>query len=221
MKRILILAAALSLVVAGIAFAGVQGTPHDLSSGAGEICVACHTPHMAVASTSGPLWNRSAPAATYTYYTSATFDMSLPALVLGPQSLACMTCHNGLGSTVVNSPGPANPNPVPYTLAAAAGTSILPGGYTDSFSNLTEDLRDDHPVGFEYVNTEDTTNSFPAAAGNMIAGTYPVYGANLKFECATCHDVHSTTVPTQSPVYFLRRDNAGSAMCGDCHVLKF
>src|SRR5512147_2810636 len=100
MKRIFGLSFCLVLAFAAISFAaagpGLTGTQHDLSGGTGEICVACHTPHAAVASTSGPLWNRTQAAVAYRYYSNSTFEMDSPALALGAQSLACMTCHNGI-----------------------------------------------------------------------------------------------------------------------------
>ncbi len=221
MKKVLALILCMLLVFAVAAMAGLTGTPHDLSGGAGEICVACHTPHAAVAATEGPLWNRSAPAAVYTYYTSATFDMSAPALSLGPQSLACMTCHNGLGSTIVNGPGSGVGTTAPYAVAASGTNSIG----SNAFSNIGTDLTNDHPVGFTYVAGPDTQGeNFPAVgAGNLIAGTYPIFGGT-KFECGTCHDVHNTvTYPGQgaTQVNFLKASNAGSAMCGACHISKF
>lgn len=219
MKKIIILAAAMVFAAAGVAMAGVSGTPHDLSGGTGEICVACHTPHGADTSVvTTVLWNRVQAAQTYNVYSSATFDMDAPVpAITEPQSLACLVCHNGVASTLTNYPGTGN------TLITAI-YNVDVSDLTSGESNLGLDLRNDHPVGFVYNNLADTTNNFPAATGGIINGTYgdyPLYGAsNNTFECATCHDVHNSVILVKAPTYFLRANNTQSNMCGDCHVTK-
>ncbi len=217
MKRILVLAAILTLVMAGAAFAGVSGTLHDLSGGTGQICVACHTPHGAQSSSNGPLWNRNYDnsATTYTTYTNTgTFDMG-PVVGLGPQSLACLSCHDGTASQLVNYPGPgaANSN---YDLTSTSFNN------QNNNSLINTDLTDDHPVGFVYNPGADAqVNNFPTAVNGVIANVFPLYGAsNNTFECATCHDVHNIAHPARDPVYFLRTSNNQSALCGACHTAK-
>lgn len=217
MKKLLVATLFITLILAGVALAGVVGTKHDLTVGSqGYVCAGCHTPHAAADQTNGPLWNRTQAAQAYTFYSSATFDMSLPALNLGPQSIACLTCHNGVGSALVNFPGPGGSgNPV--TLVGDGNTIDV----TD-FSDIGTDLTNDHPVGFEFDQTEDT--NFETAAA-ITAGGLVLYGANDKFECATCHDVHNKAVyPDQGvvggQVYFLRISNTNSAMCTLCHTDK-
>ncbi|NJD54778.1 MAG: hypothetical protein FIA94_00030 [Nitrospirae bacterium] len=229
MKRILGLSFCLVLAFAAVSFAagaGLTGTQHDLSGGTGEICVACHTPHAAVASTSGPLWNRTQTSPTYRYYSNATFEMDSPALALGAQSLACMTCHNGVASSIVNGPGSGVGNVAPYALGASATNTIG----ANSFSNIgwgaldnNNALTNDHPVGFTYVpGTDLQNNGFPAidAGNNNITGTaMPTFAG--KIECATCHDVHNQAYAAgANEVNFLRQATAGSAMCIACHVTK-
>ncbi len=219
MKKVLIIAAVVVLVAAGIAVAGVGNTPHDLRGtaavgGSQEVCAACHTPHHAQDQTNGPLWNRSQATQSYTFYSSATFDMTNGGtLSLGPQSLACMTCHNGQQSSLVNAPGPGTGGGVTWTPTFTRG------------GDIGLDLSNDHPVGFAYVpGADQQNNGFPAVANNMIANTYPVYGTTNQFECATCHDVHDTVTyagKNNTAVYFLRKSNAGSQMCADCHVNRF
>ncbi|MBI5211852.1 MAG: hypothetical protein HY957_00575, partial [Nitrospirae bacterium] len=78
-KVLVLVVAAIVLLGAGVALAGISSTKHNLSSGgpgtvkasAGqqndEICVYCHTPHFAnTGFTGAPLWNKATPAATYT-----------------------------------------------------------------------------------------------------------------------------------------------------------
>lgn len=226
MKRLIIVSLMLVLVMAGAAFAGVSGTPHQIVAG-GEVCVGCHTPHGAVASTNGPLWNRSQDAQTYTPYASATFEMDAIAVsITAPQSIACLTCHNGVASNIVNAPGPGNVGGAAYNIAAGqiANWDASP----NAFANIGTDLTNDHPIGFTYnPGIDSQLNTFPAlvGAGNSkqvgATGMWVYSNTNADaMECATCHDVHNQAVPTQSPVYFLRMANTGSAMCLACHTAK-
>lgn len=247
MKKVFLTFLALALVLcAGTAvWAIVEGTPHDVNvmrDGTGlEICAMCHTPHAADAQ--NPLWNRSQTVPTYDMYTSDTFDMvDATATVPGSVSALCMVCHNGVASTLVNYPGPANVN------ALDLGPSMMDFGTGDaalrsSFTNLGTDMANDHPISFKYDPAlDDVTdaNGFPAAilvsTGTknrmMIPGTganYPLYGAAQdRMECATCHSVHHTAayngplmdngISAGTQVFFLRTDNADSMMCTDCHT---
>ena len=219
-----------TIFVIGIAtyvWAIVMGTPHELAP---EPCAMCHTPHHA--SGQYPLWNRLQvlPADSYLMYDSATFDMKSTPLnqPRSPSSL-CLTCHNGIASSLVNYPGPCSETDTAYDLEIAG------------CADLDTDLRDDHPISFDYTdagialdNVIDK-NLFPPAvpfAGGRLAipGTsltfYPLYGApgDRWFECATCHSVHHTE-PDYDPVatnqvYFLRHDNTNSELCRDCHTAK-
>jgi hypothetical protein len=74
----------------------------------GEICVYCHTPHGANGSVTLPLWNRTIKATTYTTYdqlrtSTLTQTVSQP----GPNSVACLTCHDGQTAvdSIINMPG--------------------------------------------------------------------------------------------------------------------
>ena len=80
MKRIfavMAVLAAVALIGAGIAMAGISNTKHNLSNSAtptrtfyststNEICVFCHTPHNA--SGTQPLWNRTVNNLGFTVY---------------------------------------------------------------------------------------------------------------------------------------------------------
>lgn len=224
MKKIIVLSFCLVMVFAAVSFAatGLTGTQHQLGT---EICVGCHTPHAAVSNTNGPLWNRTQAATTYQYYTNTTFDMNAPALALGAQSLACMTCHNGIASTIVNGPGSGTGDQANYALGGSSTNTIG----SNSFSNIgwgaldnNNDLTNDHPVGFTYIPGSDLQdNGFPAIDANgKITGTnMPTFGG--KIECATCHDVHNQSyASTAVEVNFLRQTTVGSAMCIACHTTK-
>ena len=211
MKKILVLVLAGILTFSVAAIAGLTGTPHQLGT---EICVACHTPHAAIAGY-GPLWNRNDSGGTYTLYTSATFTGTNAANALGGQSLACMTCHNGLASTIVNGPGTDAGTTAPYNLAA---------GQVNGFANVGQDLTNDHPVGFTYsagTTDPDGGDVWPAVVAGKINNVYPIYSGQM--ECATCHDVHNSASYAgqgSTQVYFLRATNVNSAMCTTCHTNK-
>ena len=73
----------------------------------GAICVYCHTPHGANKQITAPLWNRTVNAASnYTIYDKPTTLMR-PIGLPGPNSLTCLSCHDGTISidSVLNMPG--------------------------------------------------------------------------------------------------------------------
>ncbi|MEJ8836426.1 cytochrome c3 family protein [Ramlibacter sp. AN1133] len=73
-----------------------------------EVCVYCHTPHGANSNVALPLWNRTIKATTYqTYNQLGTASLTQPVTQPGPNSLACLSCHDGqVGvDSVINMPG--------------------------------------------------------------------------------------------------------------------
>ena len=85
----------------------------------GEVCVYCHTPHGANASSGAgmPLWNRTVnPSLNYELYTDAiatTLQLAgdqitdSGAISPGPASLTCLSCHDGVTAidSIINMPG--------------------------------------------------------------------------------------------------------------------
>jgi predicted CXXCH cytochrome family protein len=146
---------------------GGTGGVH-VTTGTSEICVFCHTPHGGQIGTA-PLWNKNLPSTTYQLYgstggESATLDGQV--LVVGSVSQACLSCHDGTQAmdNMVNAPGSggfsaggARPNAgAGYTwTAAVAGTGVMPAGVT----NLSGDLRNDHPIGVQYCGGGPTVAS--------------------------------------------------------------
>jgi hypothetical protein len=245
MKRVLIFALALTLVlgIAGLTIAGkdnpgIKNTPHDVYNMTGDTsiqpCAMCHTPHSGTGDY--PLWNRAIPGVVYEMYNSPSFDMNEGKQPQAPSAL-CLACHNGVYSSLVNYPGPGSIDNASYDYEMNPGLWAM----------LGTDLKDDHPVSFTYVPSKDNTqdsNEFPQPIPSPVTPDrkwipdttgnirYPLYGANHdQFECATCHAVHDTvnytgknfvggkSVGTQ--VFFLRKDNAGSSMCADCHRARW
>jgi predicted CXXCH cytochrome family protein len=193
------LAAGMSAVWGG----SIVGTPHDLSGkgwGTTELCKFCHTPHLAQAVVGAPLWNHQTTTASYTLYSSATFQgtSSQP----GPTSKLCLSCHDGTVAT-----------------DSFANGGVLQGGThmmtTTNRVGFGGSLSSDHPISFNYnaalvaldpaLVTPQSTNYVDAAH------SIPLY--NGKLECASCHSTHDNTFTR-----FLRISNAGSALCLKCHV---
>jgi predicted CXXCH cytochrome family protein len=136
----------------------ITNSKHDLSStstggnsfsGTGEICVFCHTPHGSDATAAVPLWNRSLTGlATYTTYDQlGTSTLNGTILPVGSASIACLSCHDGSTAlnTVSNTPGTGS--------TAMAGTwtgTLTTGKISGAFTNLSGDLKNDHPIGVQY-----------------------------------------------------------------------
>lgn len=223
MKKILILAIAVSLIVAGIALATVISSKHDLRPAAGpglkagaatntnQVCVFCHHPHRgpsALGVTSLLLWNVNRDTSTYptwTTYTSPTMDGVTVGDTMGAidrqTSIACLSCHDGvvgMGS-VVRQP----------STGTIVATDI---GIPERIQLDTINFTDDHPVDFTYPET-DAEIAAPAA----ITATYPLDSGILR--CTTCHDVHNVAYPA-GQIQFLRGTMLDSGMCRDCHLCK-
>ena len=235
-------AVALGLIVAGGAWAQDTGltsilqTRHNLStsgtgaihvtSGTGEVCVFCHTPHGADTLVSAPLWNRLVPASSgYTLYNSPTLDAQ-PTQPTGV-SLACLSCHDGTIAfdALRNLPGSGGFTETPsadgtsnWTFQGASNKK-MPAGIT----NIGTDLRNDHPVSMTYTDARSPSSTVGDGSTAYTVGFKPVLAGDLigtggvrlytgQVQCASCHDPHRANTQT-----FLRVDNTGSALCLTCH----
>lgn len=241
MKRIIFTAFALSLMYAATASAMITVTKHNFSAGAGaggqarnvylttsgsgneaagEVCVFCHTPHGA--SSSAPLWNRQmATAGAYSPYTSSTLDAPGANGDRQPKgiSLACLSCHDGTIAidALRNAPGSGN------FIEAATARDWAWTGLTAAdklnagVTNLTQDLRTQHPISIQYPNVGSGTvfdpkfyvpgGSHSSGAKYFVeSGTGATAGmddhevrlyvtnadADVFVECASCHNPHGT-----------------------------
>lgn len=251
MKKVLIVLLAIAmLTMAGIALAGItnpgiNGTPHNIPGVASktntavgaEPCAFCHTPHVPVSGEpTYPLWNRSQLTQTYTMYTSRTFQMSSTSATkvdtaVDSSTRACMQCHNGQVSTLLNYPGRGTNSTTPDKTKYDFVVSDAAFAY---LGNLGTDLRQEHPVAFTYVASVDTDeNNFPTPVSNKVASRFPLFSTGSALGdmmgCGTCHEPHDRYVYTgkgSTQVYFLRNatganGNADSAMCRACHVNKW
>lgn len=236
----------------------VVGSAHDLSAGAladsygkdtagnggiNQVCVFCHTPHNANgAMTGAPLWSKTIPAGPYQVYQSASIQSTVGQP--GPVSLACLSCHDGTiaMATVafgmrkdkgLNADGAfravlhGRADPADYGSPAndelAVGASMRTGD-----PNLSTDLRNDHPVGLQYVAGTGAGSRWLNDTATF-ANKAKLFGpAKDQVECASCHEVHNQgTGPwdvrtdggaSEQGYLFLKSSMKGSALCLTCHI---
>ncbi|HZZ84749.1 MAG TPA: cytochrome c3 family protein [Anaeromyxobacteraceae bacterium] len=198
MKRIALLIAAVAWAGTASAFSptSVVGSSHDLSAtgkdvnsaatqAQGQVCVYCHMPHNA-SNVGAPLWNRTNSTSSFQMYSSAnssTFvlnaaDTNTAARAVGPVSLACLSCHDGV--TAFNSlnqtPMIDSDNNVFASSYTFATTGTTPAAVTNmaqasapgaGSADLGTDLTNDHPISFTYdsalASLKGTTLRDPAA----------------------------------------------------------
>jgi len=185
--------------------ASVVDTAHNLSAaGPGNvravsenlICEFCHTPHSS--SPTAALWNRRTPTATYIPYSSST-AIAQPGQPTG-DSLLCLSCHDGtiaLGEMINRG----------NAVIMSGGNAVMPPG-----KGLTgTDLRNDHPISFEYSSTLAMQNGELAMPGSYNPRIR--LDGNGQLQCTTCHDAHDDVYGK-----FLVLPNIRSQLCTECHV---
>ena len=180
----------------------IINTKHNLSvSGPGtvkavsetEICLFCHTAHNSAPQS--PLWNRRDPGSNYLPYNSNTMKAK-PGQPTG-SSILCLSCHDGtvaLGSVLSRD-----------EIISFANTVNMPAGP----SNLTTDLRNDHPISFTYdllLAAADSELKSPAKIMSQIK--LP----NNQLQCTSCHDPHKDIYTK-----FLVASSQYSNVCNACH----
>lgn len=201
MKKFLLIIMAMAVFIAwgAIVNAGNQNirwTVHNLSStvptgstidrhwysdDTDQVCIFCHTPHHA--KPAQPLWNKVNPTQSFNMYTSSSTLSSVAKGVTapGPESLLCLSCHDGRtainvihngdvgidaqpadgGSKVLNFAGwgyynADNPN----NQALAMEITVFGTPYRANIGKTSIDgdgrfagtnLMDDHPISFSYA----------------------------------------------------------------------
>lgn len=180
----------------------IVDTKHNLSvTGLGtvksitesEICLFCHTAHNT--NPSGPLWNRNDPGSSYTLYGSSTMK-ALPGQPSG-SSILCLSCHDGtiaLGNVLSRG-----------SIISFANTVNMPPGP----SNLSTDLRNDHPFSFTYDAALATANGQLKTPGSLPS---QINLENNKLQCTSCHDPHKNIYTD-----FLVASTQNSNLCNACH----
>lgn len=181
----------------------IVNTPHNLSVSSSskikatsevEICLFCHTPHNS--RPIAPLWNRKDPGSNYTLYNSPTLQ-ALPGQPDG-NSILCLSCHDGtiaLGDLYNQK-----------SVIDFGAYSKLPSGK----SNLSTDLRNDHPISFVYSSSLSTSDGEIKDPSTL---SLNVKLENSKLQCTSCHDPHDN-----SNENFLVETNKYSNLCLSCHT---
>jgi hypothetical protein len=213
--RWLLWAAVTTVAAASVAAAAsVVDTKHNLSvSGKGpvkspeekEVCIFCHTPHRAIAST--PLWNHELSSeAFYKVYESSTLQ-ARPGQPTGSTRL-CLSCHDGtiaLGRVV------SRRVPIRVENTGPGGTIPL-----SSRANIGTDLSGMHPVSIKY--TEDVALAdgrlrWPVADPE---GRVKLDGQGM-VQCTACHDPHDDSRSDRYPFW---RKSTFDEVCEVCHRIR-
>lgn len=192
MKRTMIIAGLTlpgALVLCGLAWAGVEGSKHDLSNpeaGRDDVCGSCHVPHRPEPPTEKPAWDPNADL-------TRSFGNPIQKRIdPGRGTTMCLTCHDG-------------------TVAPDLVNGITPGGFTNKAAHgmfTAGGQTSNHPVGTEYPKVD---KEFAPVSSVLAGGTVTL--PDGKVECISCHDPHDTSgVP-----YMLVMSNARSALCLACH----
>lgn len=184
----------------------IVNTAHNLStSGTGnvkaitetDICKFCHMPH--IENPTAPMWNRDDPGVAYTLYNSSTLE-ALPGQPDGT-SIMCLSCHDGTIALGNIKSQTAN---IDFTSAT---------NKSHGKSNLSTDLRDDHPISFVYdAHLADADGELVQPASI----SPPVYIEKNKVQCTSCHDPHKNANSK-----FLVVSTQFSALCKSCHEKKY
>lgn len=204
----------------------VVGSRHDLSTSfTPQVCEFCHTPHGANTNLQAPLWNRAETTQTFTLYGSPTMNVTVGQPLVA--SRLCLSCHDGVNaSTVVHGnvvstkhdlvkpPGYAPPDMTSNPNCERCHADLYGGKRT---LILGTDLSNDHPISIAYPTpAQDPAFKTPTDAQKGWGGTsqneVKLYAGYI--ECGSCHNVHN---PDMAP--FLRKSNAGSALCLTCHKM--
>ncbi len=192
----------------------VVGSPHDLSVNSpwpiravseDRVCIFCHVPHNA--QPQAPAWNRFDPQLFYRVYQSSTTDARIDQ-PSGPSKM-CLSCHDGLMALGMVGAGANRPGDPPATDPIVMTRRYMPPGP----SNLTNDLSDDHPIGFRYDRAlfrRDRELRPPDAVSREIP-----LGKHKEVHCTACHDPHNNRLGN-----FLRITDRRSALCLTCHDLR-
>jgi hypothetical protein len=209
------------LLIFSMAFAGIEGSKHDLSTSGGitdkssdqdRICIFCHTPHNA--SPAIPLWNHEASVGPWTPYTGLDLDHTNWTAATGPNELSklCLSCHDGtVGvNSLVNGTNPT----------MGSGTELDATGKILSTRSayLDTDLSDDHPISFDYTLAQATDAELQTLTWVKSNSGLDFYGASEQsMECSTCHDVHEFGA-TADMQPFLNESISASNLCLKCHI---
>jgi predicted CXXCH cytochrome family protein len=158
-------------------------------------CNGCHTPHNAETLPGVPLWNGSETTATFTMYSSDTFQGIIDGQPSGDSKL-CLSCHDG-----------ANPD-------------FLWINPEHTFGG--DNLANSHPISFVYdsaLAALDGALKDPSEASTL-GGTVleDLLDPDSKVQCSSCHDVHTSGVGQSLLRGYDYGSQHGPELCRMCHI---
>ena len=191
---------------------------HWVNDDTDQICIYCHTPHHA--QPAQPLWNKVTPTQSFRMYTSSTTLSSAAkgAERPGPESLLCLSCHDGrtainvlhnssagvddgtgkkklaFGGIDYDPTAPPEISGIPMNIDTMTPTNIYRSnlGKTSDNRFAGDNLMDDHPISFSYVSAqieEGNTELHPIEHARSNGLRF--FGPNRdQLECSSCHDPH-------------------------------
>ncbi|WP_164880887.1 cytochrome c3 family protein [Aestuariirhabdus litorea] len=203
--------------------ADISSTKHNLSNaypeatdprevkatGESQICAFCHTPHGANLNAEGPLWNRNLSNETYITYDSSSMQANVDANPGGASKL-CLSCHDGtlaIGNVNVLE---GNTN-VSISMSGTGAGGVMPSGLglnTGFTRNLGTDLRNDHPISFDFDSSK--VGGRLAAADGELRDPQDADGTHIRTP-----DPKSSDPSVRHPLTPL--DKNGKVQCTSCH----
>ncbi|NOZ51880.1 MAG: hypothetical protein GXP08_01870 [Gammaproteobacteria bacterium] len=157
-----------------------------------EVCIYCHTPHGANTQVNAPLWNRTVNTNPYTIYDKPT-TLNRPIGQPGPNSLTCLSCHDGTISpdSIINMPGSGKYNEKAETTWNTAWLDSWGEGALEGHGRLREPTGPQDPGSCLRCHSKDgIVANFPFEAfviGEDLRNDHPVgiqypegpYGADV------------------------------------------
>ena len=209
---------------------GIANTPHNLSSTGTfvsndetDICIFCHTPHHG--GTELPLWNRQSTAASFNAYGTTLAGTYVADSDVGPASLACLSCHDGITSfdTLVNAPGKGGGVPVDMNWVFTVDGNTVSDVLTSKTSIIGTDLKNDHPVSVPYKENVASLRAKTTVISSieMTAGTLTAsLGSDASSRTATSNRWSvKGFISEDATIEDLLRD--GKVECVSCHDPHF
>lgn len=199
---------------------------HDLWNGqTGQPlgCETCHLPHTAPTYGKAYLWAwKSVPTSVKTYATdknqagSADLGMVTDRNQASSRSMLCLTCHDSTSANANGITGNVALGGLPYPLLATTGGAGDIGTQhpVNALVPATLDYQLVHPAA-------NVGNSANAATATIGPDSLPLWGADYRVQCTSCHDQHNDYTSDQGTAGgapFLRVANTnGVALCRECH----
>jgi predicted CXXCH cytochrome family protein len=211
---------ALVLLLAGaaqaVAASSIVGSPHDLTRTTPYLCEVCHVPQLSGQDAAWlPSWSRDRAGLGFAVYgvqpaspgaSESPHENQQP----GASTRLCLSCHDGLTASPVLYGGASQSRALHH---AVNRSGIAPDDLVKPLVRGT-DLINGHPVFVPYPGQPVAVgfHAPPSSSGWGGASPRAIKLVAGWIECVSCHNVHD---PAFKP--FLRKSNAGSAMCLTCH----